>query len=54
MKDLGRDRATGLDYLPGKFLNYGCSEIVGIFTVINLSSCHSTAPNDLKTARLVP
>ena len=55
LRGLGRDKATGLDNIPARFLRDGASIIANPLThIINLSISTGTIPEDMKSARVVP
>ena len=55
LKTIERDKASGLDTLPAKFITYGAVEIADPLThIIDMSRLHSSVPEELKSARAVP
>ena len=55
LRGLGRDKATGLDNIPARFLRDGAIIIANPLThIINLSISTGTVPEDMKSARVVP
>ncbi len=55
LKGIGKNKATGLDDVPAKFIVDGSAEIACPLThIINLSIYHSKVPKDLKSAKVVP
>ena len=55
LKTIGRDKASGLDTLPAKFIIDGAAEIAGpLIHIVTMSILHSTVPKELESPRVVP